>query len=316
MKKIILISLSIIISFFFLELLLRYAGFKKFTIYYSSNYYGYYHKPNQDFLSRFNKIISLDKLGNRNPKENNIDNSEIFFLGDSVTYGGSIINNNETFSYILANKLKKNYLNISANGWGIPNMINFVDYNNLYKKNSLYILTCITDCFTRNIRKSEQNFFFKKKNKLAIINFYKFIVFKINEFNYLPDRSGMTEDDWKEKKKFYIKDNLSTINYSINRLKSFDQKLKKLNSKLLFVFSPNTNYIKSILSENTTHGESIYRKHIIKKIYENNIEIINILEHFDEKTINNFGKFYADSVHLTKDGHNLYSQILSDLIYD
>ena len=93
MKKINLISISLIISFFFLELLARYIGFNKFVTYYSSNYYGYYHQPNQNLLSRFGKVILLDNLGNRNPKENNINNSEIFFLGDSVTYGGSIVNN-------------------------------------------------------------------------------------------------------------------------------------------------------------------------------------------------------------------------------
>ena len=95
--------------------------------------------------------------------------------------------------------MKKKYLNISANGWGIPNIINFIDYNKLYKKDSIYILTCIVDCFTRNLRKAEQNFFFKKNNKLSLINFYKFIIFKINEYNYLPDRDGMTKDGGRKK---------------------------------------------------------------------------------------------------------------------
>lgn len=319
MKKIILISLSLIISFFFLELFLRYIGFKNFTLYYPSNYYGYYHQPNQNFLSRFDKKISFDNLGNRNSKENNINNSEIFFLGDSVTYGGSIVTNNETFAFIISERLNKKYLNISANGWGIPNIINFIEFHNLYKSNSVYILTCISDCFTRNLRRSEQNFFFKNNSKFALINFYKFIIFKINQFNYLPDLSGKTAAEVKEKELSTIKDNILTIDYSVKKLASFNQNLKKINSRLIFVYSPNINYIKSVLSYDTLGLETIYKKYreeILNKVNENDIETINILEYFDEKTIYNFGKFYIDSVHLTKDGHRLYSKILSKLIYE
>ncbi len=162
-KNIILTFFAIILSIFFSELVLRFVGFNKFVIYYPSNYYGYYHEPNQNFLSRYSKPIEFDKIGNRNPNDNNIENSELFFLGDSVTYGGSIVSNEETFAYLISNKLNKKYLNISANGWGIPNIINFVEFHNLYKENATYVLTCINDCFTRNLRKSEQNFSLKKK---------------------------------------------------------------------------------------------------------------------------------------------------------
>lgn len=305
-KKILILILFIFISLFFLEFFLRYVGFKKFTLYYTSNFYGYYHVPNQDFLSRFNKSISLDTIGNRNPKDNNIKNSEIFFLGDSVTYGGSIVNNEEIFANLISNKLKKKYLNISANGWGIPNIINFVEFHNLYKNNSLYLFTCINDCFTRNLRKSEQNFFFKRESNFAIINFLKLAVFKLNERNYGP---------WSYENKNDILYNYKTIEYSINKLKKFNDKLKSFNSKLIFIYSPNSNYLKSVLSSQN-YERNNFREEIFKQLNKADIEIINIIEHFDEKTLNNFGKFYVDHVHLSKDGHKLYSEILPNLIND
>ncbi len=319
MKKIILISLSLIISFFFLELLLRLVGFKSFVTYYPSNYYGYYHHPNQNFTSRFNKKIFLDNLGNRNSNENNIKNSEIFFLGDSVTYGGSIVSNNETFAFKISEKLNKKYLNISANGWGIPNIINFIEFHKLFKSNSVYVLTCISDCFTRNLRRSEQNFFFKNNSKFVLIDFFKLIIFKVNQFNYLQDLSNMTQDERVNKKIFEEKDNLLTIDYSVKKLNLLNQDLKKINSKLIFVYSPNTNYIKSTLDNDSSELEKIYkqyREEIIRKLEKYDLEVINILEYFDDKTINNFGRFYIDSVHLTKDGHDLYSKILFKFIYE
>ncbi len=111
-------------------------------------------------------------------------------------------------------------------------------------------------------------------------------------------------------------DNIKTINYSIEKLNLFNEKLKQFNSKLVFVYSPNLNYVKSTLAINSNFENIIYRQEIFKKISSLDIEFINIIEHFDEKTINNFGKFFIDNVHLSKDGHNLYSQILSNLIYD
>ena len=39
--------------------------------------------------------------------KNNLDNSKLF-LSDSVTYGGSIVNNNELFAEFIANRFNKN----------------------------------------------------------------------------------------------------------------------------------------------------------------------------------------------------------------
>ena len=167
-SRIFLLIFSLILSFSFIEIALRIFGLNKHVIYYSSNYYGYYHVPNQNFKSRFNKLITFDNLGNRNSKKFNIENTNLFFLGDSVTYGGSVVSNDETFSSLISKKMEKNYLNISSNGWGIPNIINFIDSHNIYKKNSVYVMTCINDCFTRNLRKIEQNFFLKKKISLQL----------------------------------------------------------------------------------------------------------------------------------------------------
>ncbi len=309
-KNLIIILVSILISLISVEVTLRFFGFNKLTIYYSSNYYGYYHEPNQKFLSRFNKLISLDNLGNRNPTNFNFNNSDLFFLGDSVTYGGSVVSNEETFAYLIANKLGKNYLNISANGWGIPNMINFIDFHNIYKKNSDYILTCIVDCFTRNLRKSEQNLFFKKKDTFALVSFFKLSLFKLNEKNY-----SASEDGYEQNKKFIKKDNETTIKYSIEQLVLLNEKLKDINSRLIFVYSPNSDYIKSVLSKKDIQGNK-NRTQLLNQIQLNNIELIDISKHFDQKTMNNFGRFYTDAVHLSKEGHYLYYEIISKLLYD
>ena len=180
----------------------------------------------------------------------------------------------------------------------------------MYRENTTYVLTCINDCFTRNLRKSEQILFFKKSN-LALTNFFKLVFFHINQIG-----DKLSETSTGRDKEFEKKDNIKTINYSIDKLNSFNDKLKELNSKLVFVYSPNLNYVKSTLDINSNYENIFIRQEIFNKISYLDIKFINIIEYFNEKTINNFGKFYIDNVHLSKDGHNLYSQILSDLIYD
>jgi len=309
-SRIFLLIFSLILSFSFIEIALRIFGLNKHVIYYSSNYYGYYHVPNQNFKSRFNKLITFDNLGNRNSKKFNIENTNLFFLGDSVTYGGSVVSNDETFSSLISKKMEKNYLNISSNGWGIPNIINFIDSHNIYKKNSVYVMTCINDCFTRNLRKIEQNFFFKKKDKLAIVTFYKLLIYNIYDSN-----TNESTDSYNNNKKLTKKDNLDTLKYSFNKLILFNEKLKKLNSKLIFVYSPNLNYLKSLLTGSEIAEEYI-RMAIFDNLMKSDISYIDMAKHFDQKTLNNFGKFYIDHVHLSREGHKLYSEILSKKIYD
>tara|TARA_Y100000389_G_C17460844_1_gene521567 strand:+ start:2473 stop:3336 length:864 start_codon:yes stop_codon:yes gene_type:complete len=282
---------------------MRFLELKNHVVYYSSNYFGYYQLPNQS-VNRTGNEIFTDNLGNRNPKENTLENSEIFFVGDSVTYGGSVVNNDDMFANLIAKKLQKKYLNISSNGWGIVNMVNFINFHNLYKKDSIYVLTCIIDCFTRNLRRAKQNYFFKDKSQYAVINLYKYIVFLINNHNYSVN--NVTET-------FVKKDNYETINYSIDQLIELEEKLKLINSKLILIYSPNSKSFKKYISNSELYM-SDYKKFILNRLSTTNIKYIDIINFFSEKDKINFGNFYVDSVHLSKQGHELYSNILTPLI--
>lgn len=295
--------ISIILSVTIVELSMRFLELKNHVVYYSSNYFGYYQLPNQS-VNRTGNEIFTDNLGNRNPKENTLENSEIFFVGDSVTYGGSVVNNDDTFANLIAKKLQKKYLNISSNGWGIVNMVNFINFHNLYKKNSTYVFTCIIDCFTRNLRRSKQNYFFKDKSQYAVINLLKYLVFLINEYNYSTNNVTNT---------FVQKDNYETINYSIDKLIEFEEKLKLINSELILIYSPNSKSFKKYIS-NSGLLMNDYKKFVLSKLSANNIQYIDIINFFSEKDKINFGNFYVDSVHLSKQGHELYSNILTPLL--
>ena len=305
-RNLTMVFISIIFSILITELILNIYGIGRNNIIYNtSNYYGYYHAPNQLTIRRGHKI-TIDKIGNRNPLNNNFDNSNLFFLGDSVTYGGSVVNDDNIFAFLFANKIKKNFLNFSANGWGIMNIVNFIEFNNFYKKNTTYILTCITECYTRNLRRFEQNFFFTKKNSLGITFLIQYLQYKISQLNFRKTRDQNEEDI----------DNEKTIELSIKQLVMLNEKIIKNNSRLIILFSPDVFYFKKKLNVDLNSNEEkklYYQDFIKKKILEKNLEIYNIADYFDNKAINNYKLFFVDSVHLSRQGHELYSNIIEKI---
>ena len=275
------------------EVVLRFKGIgSNNIIYYSSNYYGYYQLPDQKIKRRGN-YITLDSL----------ENSSLIFLGDSITYGGSVVNDNEIFSNLVANKMNVEFLNISSNGWGIPNIINFLDFHNLYKENSTYILTCINDCYFRNLRKIEQNFFVSKRDNLGISVLIRYFIFNLLKNSYSIDENVISE-------KF---DNLKTADASVKSLSIFKKKLFDLNSRLIIIHSPNKERMKDLILDKNLH-EKYSRKSILNIFSRYNLQLFEITDYFNEKQIENFAHFFVDSVHLNKQGHKMYAEIIFKLI--
>ena len=113
MKKYIYLIISIfsflIIVTTITELYLRYIGLGDPIVYDSNFVYGYAPKANQK-KSRFNNsVVTINDVGLRS-----IENwserkkyKKIVFFGDSVTYGGSYIDDKDTFVFLSCKNLKK-----------------------------------------------------------------------------------------------------------------------------------------------------------------------------------------------------------------
>ena len=70
---------------------------------------------------------------------------KILFIGDSVTYGGSIVSNNELFSEKICEKLnvnKKKFLcgNYAVNGYSIISMKNKIQYKEFNDEEFIIII--------------------------------------------------------------------------------------------------------------------------------------------------------------------------------
>lgn len=296
-------SLSIIIIS--LELSCRYLlNLGKPVIYEPNILWGYSPKPNQ-ITERFKKSkITIDNNGTRSVYNWNNDKKKIIFFGDSVTYGGSYIDDEKIFSNLVC-KNQENYscFNAGVNAYGILNMTKRSRFDDRLEDSSIRIFVFINEDFFRGLQdKNTAHFFMRDLNKFfpglhEIINFF---FTKYNPKNFLSKKTKNYEISIIDKRK--------AILYGIEELSKEYKRLSNKGDRVYFYLSPNINEFKS------------------KEINELSKLIIKIGKDFDIK-INSLlpsmlssntevEKIFYDRVHLEKDGHRILSEsFIKDIIY-
>ena len=206
-KKILFIIFLITISLITIKvldiILYNKYGLGKPILYSSSKQFGYFIKPNQKLVRRGNNIF-INNFGMRSPNFSNdsIDSFRILFFGDSVTYGGSIVNNEDLFTNKVCSKLNGNGIkfecgNYGTNGYSLFSTIRRIKYTELNDAN-LIILTLIGNNFPRTFHnvlsqpfwsKSIDNFFPALTEVLFIyVDKYR------NKFKYDLGSEGIYKD--------------------------------------------------------------------------------------------------------------------------
>ena len=104
-KNLLLLITSVIIMLSIIEVSLRIYGLGKPIIYEKSLLWGYSPLPNQKSKRLENATVSINEDGLRTSKKF-INANKIIFYGDSVTYGGSYIDDLEIFFRISMRKIK------------------------------------------------------------------------------------------------------------------------------------------------------------------------------------------------------------------
>tara|TARA_Y100000741_G_C18249969_1_gene556943 strand:- start:792 stop:1715 length:924 start_codon:yes stop_codon:yes gene_type:complete len=297
-KKIVFIIFLITISFILLKILdftlYNKYGLGKPILYSSSKQYGYFIKPNQK-VSRKGKNISINNLGMRsqNLSIDKLNKFRILFFGDSVTYGGSLVNNEDLFSEKICEKLneKSNKFecgNYGTNGYSLFSIIRRIKYTNLDNAD-LIVLTIIGNNFPRTFHNVLSQPFWSKK----IDNFFPALTEVL--FIYI--------DKYRNKFKYNlgVEDINSAIdlNYYKDLIKNLDQTLKEKDIKFIIFYSPS---VDEIINKKNNY----YFKDYLN-IFENFHDISDLKEENKES-------FYFDNIHLNKYGHMIYSKFMTEKI--
>ncbi len=274
------------------EIYLNYVGLGD-PVRYDSNYmYGYAPKINQ-IKKRFkDSRVTINEVGLRSLEKWNQNKQKILFIGDSITYGGSYIDDKKLFTYLVCEELSVFVCgNAGVNAYSIVNMVHRSKYDLRIKNSDIVIFLVSPGDFYREYKdKNTAHFYLNNKEFFlpAIQEAVSFFATKYDLNRYI------SKSDDSEAKNLY-----DLINFSIKILDNEIERLKK-NKKVLVFYT---------IEKNDPYSNNVLNKYIyqsIKNKFKN--KIINL-----SSTLNN-SKYFHDSVHYTEDGHHAVSKkIISSL---
>lgn len=319
MKKIIIFNFTIVfLLIFFLELfsnlfkLSGLMGIESGLIYKKNNIN--YLRPNKDGIV-FGQKVTIDQYGFRVPSKDfkYAENNNIFILGDSVTFGNGV-KEEETFIGLLRKKFKnKNFLNSSVPGYQIKDHVNVINqskkFNNIDKilyfftLNDIYGSSNIVDI--KNQKQNESDYSLKKYKIFNRLN-----AFLRNKSYLYMFIKGIGTDPSKRwflnLFKTYENQNLDKVK---NQFTLLDNYSKNIQSKFIVVLLPyeyqTRNCSKDILKP---------QNDILKILKDLNIDFKDFTKNFckQNKPRKSFYKF--DPMHLSKYGHKIvYNNLINEI---
>lgn len=288
----------IIFTFKFIDFLLQKKyGLGNPILYKSSIKHGYLLKPNQKILRRGNEIIINNKGMRTSEKWSEKSNkNKIIFFGDSVTYGGSIVSNQDLFSEkickIFNEDLQKEFAcgNYGVNGYNLESITRLIKFRDVYDED-LIVVTIIANDLQRSFHNIASQPFWSKRVPTFFPALTEVFFIYLEKFKNKVKHNFENELDYEENKKFYL--------YSI---KNLNKALKESNKKYIVFYSPEYDEIFDPNHKNN------YLKSLIKNRIDNFYDISEELKNYKIEEL-----FY-DSIHLTEKGHTIYSKIMSSKI--
>ena len=138
------------------ELALRALGLGDPVLYDNRLAWGYRPLPDQTRSRLFGARVHVNALGVRGPDvaaTRPPDTTRLLFLGDSVTWGGSYVDDDALFAAVAARRLARDgrrveWLDAGVNGWGPENILGFVRETGGFDA-STWIVTGLADALRR-----------------------------------------------------------------------------------------------------------------------------------------------------------------------
>jgi hypothetical protein len=148
------------------ELLLRRAGLGHPILFYTNASYRFAVAPNQHQVRQMGAGVTIDSKGFRAVKDwSSPADGKLMFIGDSVTWGGTYIDDADTFAAGVCERLDKatgnTFIcgNAAANQYGTDNMAARIRYRQVDDETVL-IVTLISGDTLRGLRDADGSFFF------------------------------------------------------------------------------------------------------------------------------------------------------------
>ena len=145
-KKWITIFVSLLVLFVFVEIILRYVfGFCDAVLYQSSPAYEYIAQPNQHRY-RFFSHIDYNSYSQRS-EEPDSTKTIVLGLGDSVIFGGTMLDQDSIATTLFSKETGMQMLNISSGSWGPDNCAAYLKEKGTFGAKAMVLVCSSHDAF-------------------------------------------------------------------------------------------------------------------------------------------------------------------------
>ncbi len=298
--KCVLPVVSVLIALAISELLLReFLGLGNPVLYDNSPIYGFRPLPGRSYTRFWGAQLAFNNLGLRADRDwDDSPVNKVLFLGDSVTYGGSFIANQDLFSAVSVRIVNKDtgasYIagNGGVNAWGVEN-IHALVLETGFQPSSVYVSTLLEGDFYRGLTRLQGLPFFNVKPRLAMLELWYYFCSQQNDERYEVWTSMARPEQVK-----YV------VDKATRELNELDLALKARGHKSVIFISPN---LDQLLGRNS-------KDQLVKQALDTNaVGVVWMLDELGKYHLSDSEKraLYVDNWHLSKAGHKLWGKVIA-----
>lgn len=285
MKIFIILFLTIII----VEMIGRYCGLNDYPLFQSSKEFEYIQTPNQNRYI-YRNHFTTNEYSMRSKTIDFKDSLVVLLIGDSILYGGNIIDDDELASTILENNLSRQFekkirvLNISCKSWGPENNYQYLKKNGVFNADLIIYIANSGDAYDH----------ITHQEVVGISEEYPKENFKLALFKLFTKSTSLIQS--------YLNKSNTKLNQTRNEM--FDEGFQHLNSLSKASNIPIVVYLHPDIKEVLGGKYNESGIEIIKFCKENSIPLIKELDYKMSKEL------YDDDVHYNVLGQKFMSNIL------
>ncbi|MBI1797656.1 MAG: hypothetical protein HYR74_11485 [Candidatus Eisenbacteria bacterium] len=285
-----------------LELGLRYAVGLGNPILYDNTYaYGYRPVPNQSVARTARKRIRINDRGLRAtrdwPAAKDTSQIRLLYLGDSVTYGGSSIDDRETFAEISAADLTKRIGrdvlvgNAGVNGWGPLNILGLIEHEGFWGSDVVVLVAQEAD-FERTLSHVAETPFWNHKPSFALEELISTnVAYPFSSRRYLPKERFVAAGE---------RDSLERVNLGV--FLDIGRRARAAGAKVLMAWHPSRD---AVAGEDDRHHAAFIAASSAAGFAT--LDLYPVLRRDPHPTA-----LYLDPLHLDARGHAIYGATFAE----
>lgn len=294
------------------EIVLRLYGYGHPVLYVSHPTIGYFIAPNQETTGRPGVRISINGFGMRSdkiPKDKPAGVKRVMIIGDSLSYGGSYIDQNDIYPHLLQENLLKMFrpvtnnrsnievLNLSTNAWGPQHQLAYLGEFGTFGTDLAVIALPMGD-LNRPLYHLASLPFFEKKNPphYGVVEVLGHLLWRARGYVV-----GVEYGDYAE----------AIAERNIEALKSIAALFESRGGKVAVVMTP---YREDVRAGKLNEGQrGLYER--LSAVFSVNGRKFYVSNDFfvTQTGQKQLDVYYHDTMHFNKEGHRLFAEYLKTL---